>query len=114
MSFLREQIESKDQQIQSLLEHASRRDHIYLSKGSVLPENKKQTNIEQKSDQEQIPSTIPMSTPKKNLNNSDIISVGNNETLPVPNGTDLKEKDNHVESVPKKELPKKNSKQQQQ
>ena len=65
VSFLREQIKSKDQQINSLFEHASRRDHIYLSKGSVLPENVKQTNTEQKSDQEQIPSAILMPTPKK-------------------------------------------------
>ena len=34
----------------SLSEHASRCDHIYLPKGSVLPENVKQTNIEEKSD----------------------------------------------------------------
>ena len=52
VSFLREQIKSKDLQINSLLEHASRRNDIYLSKGSVLPENVKETNIEQKSDQE--------------------------------------------------------------
>ena len=84
VSFLKEQIKSKDQQINSLFEHASRRDHIYLSKGAVLPENIKQTNVEQKSDQEQIPSTIPMPTPKKNLNNSVVINVDNNEILPIP------------------------------
>ena len=43
VSFLTEQIKSKDVQINSSLEHASRRDHIYLSEGSVLPENVKQT-----------------------------------------------------------------------
>ena len=57
----------------------------------MLPENVKQTNIEQKSDQEQIASTIPMPTPKKNLNHSDVVNVDNNETLPIPNGTNLKE-----------------------
>ena len=72
----------------------------------MLPENVKHTNIEEKSHQEQIPFTIPMPTPKKNLSNSDVINVDNNETLPIPNGTNLKEKDNHIESVPKKELPK--------
>ena len=30
---------------------------------------------------------LPMPTPKKNLNNSDVLHVGNNETLPIPNGT---------------------------
>ena len=65
VSFLREQIKSKDQQINSLFEHAYRRDQIYLLKGSVLPENVKQTNTEQKSDQEQIPSAILMPTLKK-------------------------------------------------
>ena len=104
VSFLREQIKSKDQQMNFLLQHASRYDDIYLSKGSVLPENVKQTNIEQKSDQEQIPSTIPMpTTPKKNLKNSDFIKVDNNEIFPIPNGTNLKEKDNHIASVPEKE-----------
>ena len=80
--------------------------YIYLSKGSVLTENINQTNIEQKSDQEQIPSTIPVPTPKKNPNNSNVINVDNNETLPTPNGTNLKEKGNHIESVLRKELPK--------
>ena len=88
--------------------NTSRRRHIYiyLSKGSVLTENINQTNIEQKSDQEQIPSTIPVPTPKKNPNNSNVINVDNNETLPTPNGTNLKEKGNHIESVLRKELPK--------
>ena len=90
----------------TLLEHAFRGDHVYLSNGSVLPENVKQTNIEQKSDQEQIPSTIPMPTPKNSLNNSDVINVNNNETLPIPTGTNLKEKGNHIASVPEKEFPK--------
>ena len=68
VSFLREQIKSKDKQINSLLEHASRRDDIYLSKKvSMLPENVKQTIIEQKSDQEQIPSTMPITTQKRTL-----------------------------------------------
>ena len=106
VSFLREQIKSKDQQMNFFLEQSSRRDHIYLSKCSVLPENIKQTNIEQKSDQEPIPSTIPMPTPKKNLSNSDVVNVDNNETFPISNGTSSKEKDSHIESVPKKELPK--------
>ena len=45
ISFLREQMKSKDEQINSLLEHGSRRDDTYLSKkGSVLAENVKQTN----------------------------------------------------------------------
>ena len=80
VAFLREQIESKYQQINSLLENASRRGDIYLSKkGSMLPENVKQTNIEEKSDQEQIASTIAMPTPKSNLKNSDVINVDNNE-----------------------------------
>ena len=39
-----------------------------------------------------------MSTPKKNPNNSDVINVDNNETIPIPNGTTLKEKDNHIAS----------------
>ena len=53
VSFLRAQIKSRDQQINSLLEYASRRDDIYLSKkGAMLPENATQTNIKQKSDQE--------------------------------------------------------------
>ena len=84
----------------SLSEHASRCDHIYLPKGSVLPENVKQTNIEEKSDQEQIPSTIPMPAPKKNVSNSDVINADNSETLSIPNGRNLKEKDNHIASVP--------------
>ena len=45
-----------------------------------------------------------MPTPKKNLNNNDVINAGNNETLPIPNGTNLKEKVNHIASVPEKEL----------
>ena len=73
---------------------------IYLSKGSVLPENIKQSNIEPISDHEQISSTIPMPTPKKNLKNSDVINVDKNETLPIPKGTDLKEKDNHIKICP--------------
>ena len=104
VSLLREQIKSTDQQMNSLLEHASRCDDIYLSKGSVLPENVKQINIEQKSDEEQISSTTPMpTTPKKNLKNSDFIKVDNIETFPIPNGTNLKEKDKHISSVPEKE-----------
>ena len=68
VSFLREQIKFKDQQINSLLEHSSRRDATYLSeKGSLLPENVKQKNIVQKSGQEQISSTIPMPTTKITL-----------------------------------------------
>ena len=44
---------SKDQQINPLLEHPSRCDDIYLSKkkSSLLPGILKQINIEQKSDQ---------------------------------------------------------------
>ena len=80
---------------------------MYLSKkGSMLPENVKQTNIEQKSNQEQIPSTIPIPKPKENLSNNDFINVDNNETFPIPNGINLKEKFNHIASVPEKELPK--------
>ena len=72
----------------------------------MVPENVKQTNIEQNSDQEQIPSTIPLLTPKKNLNNNNVINIDNNETLPIPNGTNLKETVNHIASVAEKELPK--------
>ena len=39
------------------------------------------------------------------LYNNDVINVDDNETLPIPNGTNLKKKDNHIGSVPKKELP---------
>ena len=42
-------------------------------------------------------------TPKKNLKNSDFIKVDNNETFPIPNDISLKEKDNHIASVPEKE-----------
>ena len=102
VSFLRARIKSRDQQINSLLEYASRLDDIYLSKkGAMLPENAKQTNIKQKSDQEQIPSTIPMPTPKKNQ-----INVDNNETILISNGNNLKKKVNHIVSVAEKELPK--------
>ena len=46
VSFLREQTKSKDQQRNSLLEHASRCDIGHLSKnGLLLPANTKQTNI---------------------------------------------------------------------
>ena len=41
---------------------------IYIF-GSLLLANIKQAIIEQKSDQEKIPSTLPMLTPKKNLKN---------------------------------------------
>ena len=72
----------------------------------MLPENVKRTNIDQKSNQEQIPSTIPIPKPKKNLSNNDVINVDNNETLPIPAGTNLKEKLYPIASVPEKELPK--------
>ena len=86
--FLREQIKPKDKPINSLLEHGSRHDDIYLSKkGSLLPENAKQTNIEQKSDQEQITSSPPPLVPKNNLNKSDVINIDKNEILPIPNYT---------------------------
>ena len=52
VSFLRKQIKFKDQQKNSLLEHASRCDKIYLSKkGLLLTVNVRETNIEQKPDQ---------------------------------------------------------------
>ena len=79
----------------TLLEHASRCDNIYLSKkGPVLPANVKQTIIEQKSDLEQIPSTR-MTTPKKKRNKSDVMNVDKNETITIPNGTNFREKDSH-------------------
>ena len=52
VSFLRKQIKFKEQQKNSLLEHASRCDKIYLSKkGLLLTVNVRETNIEQKPDQ---------------------------------------------------------------
>ena len=60
---------------------------VTSKKGSLLPANLKQTNIEQKSNQEQILSTPPMLTPKQTLNNSNVINIDNNETLPIPNDT---------------------------
>ena len=60
----------------------------------MLPANVKQTIIEQKSDQEQIPSTR-MTTPKKKRNKSGIMNVDKNETITIPNGTNFREKDNH-------------------
>ena len=42
VSFLREQIKSKDQQINALLEHTSTRDEMYISKAvPLLPSNVK-------------------------------------------------------------------------
>ena len=85
---------------------------IYLSKkGSLLPVSLRKTNIEWKSDQEQIQSTPPMPIPKKNLKNSDVINTDNNKTLPILNCTTLKEneasrKGNQIALVPEKELPK--------
>ena len=38
--------------------------------------------MEQKSDQEQTPFALSMPTPKKNLNNSDDINIGNNKASP--------------------------------
>ena len=80
--FLRKQIKSKYQQINSLLEQATRRDEIYHSKkGSLLPANVRQTNKEQKSDQKQIPLTLPIPAPKKNLRNSDAINIDNKKRI---------------------------------
>ena len=46
-----EQTQSNSQHTNSLSEHESGHDSIYLfKKGSLLPPNVKQTNIEQKSD----------------------------------------------------------------
>ena len=46
-----EQTQSNNQHTNSLLEHEPGHDSIYLfKKGSLLPPNVKQTNIEQKSD----------------------------------------------------------------
>ena len=53
-----------------------------------------------------------MPTLKKNLNNSDVINIDNNETfLPIQNATTLKEnkasrKDNQTASAPENKLPK--------
>ena len=95
--FLREQIKSKDLQINSLLKHASRRDDISLSrKSSLLPANVNQTNIEQISDQEQIPNTPPILAPKKN-HNREVIIIGSNETFPICN---------RIALVPEKEFSK--------
>ena len=41
---------------------------IFQKKRFTVPENAKQTNIEQKSYQKQIPSKTPVSSPKKNMN----------------------------------------------
>ena len=85
-----------------------------LQSDALIPDEPttRETNIEQKSDQEQIPSATLMPTLKKNLNNSDVINIDNNETfLPIQNATTLKEnkasrKDNQTASAPENKLPK--------
>ena len=85
-----------------------------LQSDALIPDEPttRETNIEQKSDQEQIPSATLMPTLKKSLNNSDVINIDNNETfLPIQNATTLKEnkasrKDNQTASAPENELPK--------
>ena len=106
VSLLREQIKFKDQHINSLLEHSSRRDDIsFIKRFTVTRKCKtKKYSTKIRSGTNFIYNTNANN--KKNLNNSDVIYVDNNETLAISNCITLKEKDYHVASVPEKELPK--------
>ena len=73
---------------------------IFQKKRFTVPDNVKQTNIEQKSYQKQIPSTTPVSSPKKNMNKIAMLQMTTTLRPPIQNGTSLKEKDKDIASVP--------------
>ena len=105
VSLLREKMKAKDQQINSLLEHASKLDDIYLSKnGSLLPENIKQTNKNRSQTRNKFHLQHQCQHQKRTLKNSDDINVDNNEILPIPNGASLP--DSQIVSISEKESPK--------